>query len=70
VTYKLYSDANTFHAEYPATASIVHIMADRGIRGRARRTAYVGNTKQYRVDGSGFEFEVRTVYPLNHPLNV
>ncbi len=60
--YKLFSDAGTFHREYPAEYSLADVMAAEGIAGRARITSDYGDTKQYRVDGSGYRFELRTIY--------
>ena len=59
--YQLYSDANTFHREYPANYRLGQIMAEEGIKGRARLGDIYGDTKEYRVDGSGFQFSIRVV---------
>lgn len=61
MAYKLYSDRDTFHREYPASASLSDIMAAEGISGRARITSDYSDTKQYRVDVSGFRFEIREI---------
>lgn len=61
MAYKLYSDCDTFHREYSADLSLADIMAEEGIKGRARITSDYSDIKQYRVDGSGFRFEIRTI---------
>ena len=61
VKYKLYSDSHVWHHEYPANETIVGIMCDRQISGRARLISWNYETKEYRVDGSGFIFSIQDV---------
>lgn len=60
-SYILYSDRNTFHQENDAKSTLSEIMARNGISGRARLKVEVGARREYRVDGSGFEFSITTV---------
>ena len=60
--YRLYSDRDTFHREYPGDASLAEIKASEGIPGRARLKVECGDRREYRVDGSGFEFSITDVY--------
>lgn len=59
--YKLYTDNEVFNREYPFEYKLSDIMIAEGISGRARITQHVGNSKQYRVDNSGFEFSIHEV---------
>ena len=59
--YWLYSDANTWHREYPACFKLADIKASEGIAGRARIVANYGDTKEYKIDKSGFNFSLRWV---------
>lgn len=61
MAHKLYSDRDTFHREYSAQLSLADIMAREGLAGRARITSDYSDTKCYRIDGSGFRFEIRTI---------
>ncbi len=62
VQYQLYTDSSVFQREYPADAKLSDIMAAEGIPGRARIKVEDGARKDYRVDGTGFEFTVRQVH--------
>jgi hypothetical protein len=60
--YKLYSDMVICNLEYDYTTRLKDIMIAQGIRGRARLIRESGNVKTYRVDNSGLEFSITTVY--------
>lgn len=62
VQYQLYTDSSVFQREYPADAKLSDIMSAEGIPGRARIKVDVGDRKDYRVDGSGFEFSIKQVH--------
>jgi hypothetical protein len=61
IKYKLYSDNRVWHHEYPANETIVSIMADQQISGRARLIRWNYSTKEYRVDRTGFIFEIQDI---------
>jgi len=59
--YKLYSDCNVWHKEYKFKDTLSYILCDNGIKDRARLVAWNYNTKSYRVDNTGFEFDIQTI---------
>lgn len=61
-SYKLYTDSEVFNKEYDSSFKLSDIMASEGIDGRARIVSEEYDTKEYRVDGSGFTFSITTVY--------
>lgn len=58
---KLYTDSKVFQKEYPSSTSIEDIKRSEGIVGRHRLKARYSNAKEYRVDNTGFMFEIREV---------
>ena len=61
MSYKLYNDETVWHKEYNANESLKNIMADNGLKGRARLIYWEYETKGYRVDKSSFYFEIKEV---------
>lgn len=68
MSYKLFSDDNTFHKEYPvnatlATMSNCHGKMVNGIFKKSRfvKTADYLNIKEYRLIGSTYSFSVKRI---------
>ena len=62
LSHRLYTDNETFHQENLADATLASIMERNGIPGRARLKVEVADRREYRVDGSGFEFTITDVH--------
>jgi hypothetical protein len=61
--YKLYSDSNRWHIEYPASMSDRQITRIENIPDRIRKVALLNDGGfEYRADHSGFLFSIRYIY--------
>ena len=61
MSYKLYSDKDTWHYYHDIKEPITSIACTHGIGSRYRLINWNYDTKEYRCDGTGFIFEIRTV---------
>lgn len=64
MTYFLYSDVLVWHREVPARTYISAVrkaMAEHRLAGRPRCIAHSGNSREYRIDGTGYRFTLEEI---------